>query len=397
MKINIRKNKYGIDINDLISIGYRINNSKRNFLFISKVLGKHIEIRPDMCKVIGLLLTSTIFPITKDTSILVNYIKSQKDYELQVKEAIEIAYKTNEKVAVLGFAETATGLGLAVASSIENSYYITTTREDIKDMKSFLNFEEEHSHATTHRCYPEEPSKLIEADRIILVDDEITTGKSMLNIISELILKTNVKKYTVLSILDWRSIEYRGLYKEFINKNNIDIEVKSLISGDIKIENNKIFLDTKEDILNEEMSVTNLNIMSRKGNYLRYTGRFGIDFREIGIIEEECIKVANKIQEIIGENKKILVLGHGENIYIPSRVASYLQGDIYFKTTTRSPIYCSKEEGYLINEKSIFFHNKSKYYFYNKTDIEKNYDYVVLITEDDLNIKLTNKLIIVKP
>ncbi|MBE6055002.1 MAG: hypothetical protein E7212_14090 [Clostridium sartagoforme] len=397
MKINIRKNKYGIDINDLISIGYRINNRKRNFLFISKVLGKHIEIRSDMCKVIGLLLASTIFPITEETSLFVNYIKNQKDYELQVKESIGLTYKTNEKVAVLGFAETATGLGLAVASSIENSYYITTTREDIKDMKSFLNFEEEHSHATTHRCYPEEPSKLIEVDRIILVDDEITTGKSMLNIISELILKTNVKKYTVLSILDWRSIEYRELYKEFINKNNIDIEVKSLISGDIKIENNKIFLDTKEDILNEEMAVTNLNIMSRKGNYLRYTGRFGIDFREIGIIEEECIKVANKIQEIIGENKKILVLGHGENIYIPSRVASYLQGDIYFKTTTRSPIYCSKEEGYLISEKSIFFHNKSKYYFYNKTDIEENYDYVVLITEDDLNIKLTNKLIIVKP
>ena len=97
------------------------------------------------------------------------------------------------------------------------------------------------------------------------------------------------------------------------------------------------------------------------------------------------------------DNKKILVLGHGENIYIPSRIASYLKGDVYFKSTTRSPIYCSNEKGYLINEKNVFYHNGVKYYFYNKSRIEEVYDKVILITEDDLDIKLTNNLIIVKP
>ena len=104
VKINITKNIYGIDIEDLVSVGYRNNNNKRNFLFISKVLGKHIEVRPNMCKVIGLLLASTIFEQNEETSIFLDYLKNQKDYEIKVKDAIKLVYKTNDKIAVLGFA-----------------------------------------------------------------------------------------------------------------------------------------------------------------------------------------------------------------------------------------------------------------------------------------------------
>lgn len=396
MKINIRENVYDLNLDDLVSIGYRDNNSKRNFLFISKVLGKHIEVKPDICKVTGFLLASTILGVTKETSMLINYIKD-KNKGINVNEAMNLAYRTNEKLVILGFAETATGLGMAVASAIENSYYITTTREDIKGIKSFLKFEEEHSHATTHKCFPEDIYKLREADRIILVDDEITTGKSMLNIIKELKKTTGVKKYEILTILDWRNIEYRNLYKDFMRKNKVEIEVRALISGDIEIEDNNVYCNEKESLLSEKMNVNSLNILSRKGQYLKFTGRFGVYFDDIKKLEEECIRAANKIQEIIGYNKKILVLGHGENIYIPSRIASYLKGDVYFKSTTRSPIYCSNEKGYLINEKNVFYHNGVKYYFYNKSRIEEVYDKVILITEDDLDIKLTNNLIIVKP
>lgn len=397
MKINIKENVYDLNLDDLVSIGYRDNNSKRNFLFISKVLGKHIEVKPNICRVTGFLLVSTILGTTKETSILINYIKNYEDNDININEIMKLTYRTNEKLVVIGFAETATGIGMSVASAIENSYYVTTTRENIEGIKSFLNFEEEHSHATTHKCFPEDIYKLREADRIILVDDEITTGKSMLNIIKELKRNTGVRKYEILTILDWRNIEYRELYKDFIRKNKVEIEVRALISGDIEVEDNNVYCYKKENLLSEKMNVNYLNILSRKGQYLKFTGRFGVDFDDIKKTEEECIKAANKIQEIIGDNKKILVLGHGENIYIPSRIASYLEGDVYFKSTTRSPIYCSDERSYLINERSIFYHNGVKYYFYNKSRIEENYDKVILITEDDLDIKLTNNLIIVKP
>ncbi len=397
MKINVTKNIYNIDIEELITIGYRNNNNDRNFLFISKVLGKHIEVRPNMCKVIGLLLSSLIFGENHNTNLFINYIKNQDENEEEIKDAIKLTYRTNEKISVLGFAETATALGMAVAASIENSYYITTTREDIKDIESFFNFNEEHSHVKTHKCFLINHNKLNESHRVILVDDEITTGKSMINIIRELIKVTGVRKYTILSILDLRNIKYRKDYEEFANKNNIEIEVKSLISGEIKEEDKKIYISNEEIIINEIDTIESLNIMARRGEYLKYTGRLGVDFKEILIMEDECKETAKIIQNRIGMYKKVLVLGHGENIYIPSRIAAYLRGDIFYKSTTRSPIYCLKEEGYSINESNIYFHNGDKYYFYNKSKIENKYDYVVLITEDNLNIKLTKNILIYKP
>lgn len=382
--ITISENKYNLNLNDLITLGKRINNSKRNFLFISKVLGKHIEAKPDVCKKIGEKLAGLI------------YGESQS----------KAPYENNENICILGFAETATGLGMAVAASIKNSYYITTTREDITELKSILKFEEEHSHATTHKCFPLDSNKIINADKIILVDDEITTGKSMINIIKELKRATSVREFTILSILDWRNKEYRQAYKELSKNEEVNVEVLSLISGDIKINDTSTYIDNNDEILNDKIDVLKLNELDRvyirtsykeeSESYLASTGRFGVEFKGIEALEGKCNEVAKKIQDIIGLDKKVLVLGHGENIYIPCRIASYIQGDVYFKSTTRSPIYCEDKDEYPIREKHVFYHKGVKYYFYNKSMIEKDYDKVILITEDDLNIKLTNNMIAVR-
>ena len=55
MRINIKENIYGFNIEDLIVMGNRANNPKRNFLFISKVLGKHLEVKPNILRSIGYL------------------------------------------------------------------------------------------------------------------------------------------------------------------------------------------------------------------------------------------------------------------------------------------------------------------------------------------------------
>ena len=380
--INIRKNKYNLNLDDLIIMGKRINNPKRNFLFISKVLGKHIEAKPKVCKEIGLKLARLI--VDKE----------------------ERSYKNNEKISVIGFAETATGLGMAVASYIKNSYYITTTRECITELKSILKFEEEHSHATTHKCFPLDKDKLVNSEKIILVDDEITTGKSMINIIKELKKVTNAKKFIILSILDWRNEEHRKVYDDLVSKENINVEVLSLISGDIKVNDSAIYIDNNDEVINDTTYVLNYNVLDRIDlktsyekeveSYLLHTGRFGVEFNEIQALESKCKDISNRLQGLIECNEKILVLGHGENIYIPCRIASYIKGNVYFKSTTISPIYCENSDGYPIKEKHVFYHKGVKYYFYNKSEIEEKYDKVILITEDDLNIKLTNNMIVVR-
>ncbi|MGL4762561.1 MAG: phosphoribosyltransferase domain-containing protein [Sarcina sp.] len=403
MKIEIKKNIYDIDLKDLIVMANRANNEKRNFLFVSKILGKHIEVKPDVCKIIGYMLASLTCERHKNTNVI---MESFKGKENNLKEWFKTEYRCKDNVAVLGFAETATGLGMAVASAIKDSFYLTTTRENIIDMKSILKFEEEHSHATTHKCYLNDIDLLKEKNRIILVDDEITTGKSMLNIIAELKEVTNITKYTILSVLDWRDDNYLELYESFKSEKNVEIEVLSLISGSILNDDKTVYYDKNEKEITEKTKILDLTgeftkvdhktLDDKTESYIANTGRFGTSYSKICSIEDSSKKIARKIEQEIGAYKKILVLGHGENIYIPSRIAAYMNGDISFKTTTRSPIYCKDEIGYPITEKHSFVDRGVKYYFYNKSMIEKDYDKVILIIETDLDIKLTNNLTIVR-
>lgn len=401
MEINVKNNIYNLNIDDLIVMGYRANNIKRNFLFISKVLGKHIELNPDICRAIGFLLASRLCGKNNETDNIISFFNNQKT---DVKKSLKETYKYNEKITVLGFAETATGLGMAVASAIEDSYYMTTTREDIIEIKSLLNFEEEHSHATTHKCFIKNKERFMNSNRIVLVDDEITTGKSMLNIIKELKKVSGIKKFTILSILDWRNKQYKDLYQKFIDEENVEIEVLSLIDGEIVNDDETIFYDKENDLICETEEVCNLKILERieldtlhgKESYIKNTGRFGVEFKDILAIEKKAMEIAKIIDGKIKNAQKILVLGHGENIYIPSRVASYLNGDVLFKSTTRSPIYCMDKKEYPIKEKHLFYDNGIKYYFYNKSEIENKYDKVILLTEKNLYVKLTDNLVIFK-
>ena len=124
-----------------------------------------------------------------------------------------------------------------------------------------MKFEEEHSHATTHKCFPLDKDKLINSEKIILVDDEITTGKSMINIIRELKDVTNAKKFIILSILDWRNEEYRKVYDDLVNKENINVEVLSLMSGDIKIKDTTTYIDNNDNVINDIIDVLNFNAL----------------------------------------------------------------------------------------------------------------------------------------
>ena len=141
MEFKINENSYGLDLNQLMVIGKRSRNSKRNFLFISKVIGKHVEVRPDICRAMGYLLASLIYGKTKETQVLIDYINQSLQKTTVVRQAMERCYQPIERVAVLGFAETATGLGMAVASAITDSYYLHTTREPITEYESLLQFE----------------------------------------------------------------------------------------------------------------------------------------------------------------------------------------------------------------------------------------------------------------
>lgn len=388
----IEKNIYNFKEEDIFVVGKRANNPKRSFLFISKLLGKHLSVNPDVVKATGFLLASLKYGF-ENTS----FVECIKHNAIP-----DFSKKAKDDVLVVGFCETATGLGYSVASAIEGCTYQTTTREPITNVPKLLSFEEEHSHATTHNMF----SNFIKLDNykeVILVDDEISTGNSLLNLISAINAKSKIKTYNVMTILDWRKPEQIKKFQEFEKLNNVTINVYSLIKGTLDDYPSGVVYQNKNTEINKETipPLGNLDALSRfmintnygKENYFRNSGRFGITYNDILKTESECKKAAESISKRQKEAKSILILGHGENIYIPSRVASYLKEfgkNVEFRTTSLSPIYC---DGEIIKDETLFLDRGNTYHFYNKKDTQK-YDKIILLTETPVKAKLCDNLVI---
>ena len=386
----IDSNKYGFAPEQLFAIGKRELNTKRSFLFVSKLLGKHLSVRPEVVRATGYLLASLRYGFNPST-----YVDCIKEDTLPSYDA----HAVDNDVLVIGFCETATALGLSVALAIQGSTYISTTREPIYGYQRIVSFEEAHSHATTHNMF----SNVIQMDRfkrIILVDDEITTGNSFLHLMEALLRFPQIKEITILSILDWRDENHRNAFRHFSNVYGITISVYSLISGMIRMDDHALY---KNGIVCRSSKFTQVlplemfpktEVQAPDGTIYRYitdTGRFGLSYEEMLMIEGRAKEAATLIGQAIGEAHRLLVLGHGENIYIPSRVAACLERMGYvvrFKTTSRTPIHC---DGTLFKDIVEFQEKGTNYHFYNLHEAE-TYDRVILLCEDGFPCQLSSNM-----
>ena len=383
---------------EIFKVGKRNENPKRSFLFISKLLGKHLAVNPETVRATGYLLSS------------LKYGKAKEYYArcIQNNEKPNYGYLAEDKdMLVIGFCETATGLGMAVASSIRDCSFQTTTREKIrsaKNLKKVLSFEEEHSHATTHNMLSD-IIRLEDYRKITLVDDEITTGKSLLNLMEQIEKISHKNEYNIMTILDWRGEAQRKSFKQFEEDYNTSINVYSLADGNLSEEQNPpLYINNELSVISRCHDDIELDVFDRYNvetdngvheNYVRQTGKFGVAESEIRQIEEKSANVATEIIKRLGisKNDDILVIGHGENIYIPSRIASYIQAEtqtiVQYRTTTRSPIYC---DGEIIKDAVSFTDRGEQYYFYNTSETEK-YSHVIMLNDVGVIPKLCAKYI----
>ena len=310
-----------------IAIAKRQNNNKRNFLFVNKNLGKH-------------------YP-TKGKDVL-------KQFELLYNKITKVI-DSKERLLVIGFAETATALGqyICYKNNIENKlnivHYVQTTREEI--LAKTIDFQEEHSHATEQTIYLK---NIPEFDRILFIEDEITTGKTIDNFIKVFGEDT---KYSIASILNWKS------------QNNE--KYISLVNGELKDNNIEI---------NENYNVEEL----RTPNNLEFNAMFTVDFKDprIGLSKEDIKEYFDlKIPENIKKTDKVLVLGTEENMFKAILLSSLFENG-YTQSTTRSPIEVSDDKEYPFFKQSILssaYDNFRETYLYNFTP--ENYDNVIVYTD----------------
>lgn len=388
----IIQNRYDIPDKQLFCVGKRERNEKRNFLFISKLLGKHIAVDPEVVKASGYLLSSIKYGF--DNNSYISCIKG-------VRRPTYNECANDNNVLVIGFCETATALGMSVASSIKGSDYITTTREPIIGVKKLLEFEEQHSHASTHSIYSDSLN-FNKYNEIIFVDDEITTGRSVLNLIAEIVNICDIRKFSIMTILDWRDKEMKKRFEDYSSKLKAEINVYSLVNGIINETSSIVYRNPELTFIESKISETPLNVFKRINvstannttmSYVFQTGRFGINSTDIDKIETLSEIAAQRIACNIENDKNILVLGHGENIYIPSRIAAYMLNigyNVAFKTTSRTPIYC---DGKIIKDAVMFTDRGVKYHFYNRIEAE-DFDKVIMIADTPFNSKICNNLIV---
>lgn len=391
----IKENPYNLDEKILFEMATR-NNEKRRFLFVSKVIGKHMSVKPIPSLTLTRLLAMHYYEQSKGCQAenRSKVISSAKDLNTSYVEESFEGYDVASQSLVIGFAETATGLGHGIFESLSNVMgYYHTTRDIVEHNGQVIAFEEEHSHATTHKIYENPKMKLSDAKKIILVDDEISTGNTLINIMKSIHENFGVQSFDIVTILDWRNEENKLKVENFAKLNNIKVDVYSLLQGEIKsvsactlaledIRSNPLFSDMNNDTFEDTDEVpkrVQLKLDGKKNN-LRVTGRFGLDSTMQNSLVKLLKKSAEEIQNyVLG---KTLVLGTEEFMYAPLKLASNLKGDIQFKSVTRSPIYPDKLGSYPIKSGLKF---KSLYnptvdnYVYNLE--EEKFDTILVMIE----------------
>lgn len=362
MDIVVEENPFNLPLEDFFRMAARINK-KRAFLFVSKLLGKHLPIAPKKGLLTGFMLA------TRYEEIITGTKSPQREDLMAVYRDLDLPFFdkpfiSNEQAnpIIIGFAETATALGHSFFRAFEQAVFFHTTRENVNELVPIITFEEEHSHATSHRCYVEEDI-LDNSREIILVDDELTTGKTAINIIRDIHKKYPRDKYTVVSILDWRSEKWQLEMESLEQELQITIQVVSLLKGSFELIGVPINLVSQTEIAeangmkplleyislenyvkNRIVPITSSSLAGSRNEYgyLKDTGRFGIRIDEV--TDDWIRQAADELKK-----KRVgttLCIGTGEFMYIPMKLASYMGENIYYQSTTRSPIYPNDEEHY---------------------------------------------------
>lgn len=301
-------------------------NQKRGFLFVSKVLGKHIPVRPSAMRAIYNELADRL-PLTADAF-------------------------------VVGMAETATGLGAGVADSLArahaadglNVFYQHTTRH-ILPHEEWFRLSESHSHAVDHLVYRPDSQLLphITACRhLILIDDEITTGKTLLQLAQGFLQQLpGIEKITIISLLSWLDDSARLAFDQL----PVPVTFLQLVKGLCQFTPDDRFQSRLPDQVDRGVCTL---------PSLEQSGRLGLRMPVSLSASEQAQR-----DQLLAEGRQVTIVGTGEYLYQPFLIAEELeqQGmDVLFQSTTRSPII----KGDAIERKVVFpVHDDKQHYIYN--------------------------------
>ncbi|MET8681180.1 phosphoribosyltransferase domain-containing protein [Streptomyces sp. NPDC004647] len=195
-------------LTEMLGLALR-RNPKRAHLLVSNVLGKHVPQRPETVYGAGLRLGERVRELLGDEAAA--------------------------RAVVLGYAETATGLGHSVADGLALAPYLHSTRRPVPGIDPAGGFEESHSHATSHLLLPEDAGLLAGGGPLVLVDDEFSTGSTIRNTIRDLHSRYPRDRYVVVTLVDMRSEEDRSALENFATELGARVDLVALAVGTVRL------------------------------------------------------------------------------------------------------------------------------------------------------------------
>ncbi|MFI9562516.1 phosphoribosyltransferase [Streptomyces rishiriensis] len=378
-------------LTDLLGLALR-RNPKRAHLLVSHVLGKHIPQSPSVVHGHGFALGRRVREL------------------LGAQEAA--------RAVVLGYAETATGLGHCVADGLGAAPYLHSTRRPVAGVVTAGGFEESHSHATSHLLLPEDPSLLVGDGPLVLVDDEFSTGNTVLNTIRALHERYPRRRYVVVALVDMRSAADAGRLAEFAREIGARVDLIATASGTVRLPDGVLEKGQElvaryeaedaasgdrrsageqgadaeaglggsgpsgargsDDVRHRRGARPATADPHPEGDRTRRTlpgritrvdlswprglpdgGRHGFTPGHRARLEAALPAMAARLGEAIPEDaRRVLVLGFEELMYAPLRLACELErrvaAEVRYSTTTRSPVLAVDDPGYAIRSRIVF-------------------------------------------
>ncbi|MET7744077.1 phosphoribosyltransferase [Streptomyces sp. NPDC005385] len=317
-------------------------NPKRAHLLVSNVLGKHVPQSPSVVHGQGVALGRRVRDL------------------LGTEEARE--------AVVLGYAETATGLGHSVADGVGVAPYLHSTRRPVPGVARAGGFEEAHSHATSHLLLPEHPDLLAGPGPLILVDDEFSTGNTVLNTIRDLHERYPRERCVVVALVDMRSQADLARFERFAAEIGARVDLIAAASGTVRLPEG--VLEKGQALVAEhERKASDAPAAESPGRAVRVElgwprglpdgGRHGFTPGQRIRLDGALPAMAARLAEALpGDARRVLVLGFEELMYAPLRLARELEqvvpADVRFSTTTRSPVLALDDPGYAIRSRIVF-------------------------------------------
>lgn len=272
-------------------------NPRRAFLVVSKVLGRHVPVAPSIMR-----------QSFRDLAALVPDLPGP--------------------VIVIGLAETAICLGQSVHEELcrrwgrDDVLTLHSTRQQV-DASLLARFDEPHSHASSHLIYQPANPRFAEARSVVMVDDEISSGTTLVNLATSLArVLPRLERIVTVALTDWSN-------GTVADRMPLPATAVSLLSGHLRWIPDPVSAPIAVEPPAFDVAARALGKLAAHHNFGRL-GRADVADERDGLADGLGIPPQSRLR----------VVGTCEFTYPPFRLAERLerQGhDVVVQSTTRSP------------------------------------------------------------